>query len=731
MMTSSYCLAIDVGTNRTSAATARCSPDGNLVAAAFPLGRNTDNAPTAVYVAEGELLFGDAAERRGIAHPERLIHEFKRRIGDAVPILAGDQRFTPEELYARTVTWVVDAVSEREGRQPETICVTVPVTWGSHRTELVRAAIEAEGWADIELIAEPEAAARHYESTSPLEPGHSIAVYDLGGGTFDAVILRKGRSGDLEIVGEPVGIADLGGADFDDAVFRHVLASAEVSPPASAPYLVPLAALRRECVAAKESLSFDSEAVVPVMLGATPATVRIMRPEFEAMIQDAVDRTTDLLADAWESAQVEVDAILLTGGSSRIPRIAQVVSERFDRPVAIDADPKAIIALGAARAMASRELVALRAGVSLAPITAASHIAATADQSRPLTDAVPKQKWYRRTSSAAIAGGSLVLVAGIVIASVAANGGGAPASEPEAGDEAFLASLGITFGDDTTNADTLSVTHPPNATPLVPVLPPASAVDAPGANPRTRSMAMADKASKSDAATPAPRATNESASPSASPSPRPSKTTTAGPSKVPASSASTAPSKSPTKAPSKSPSKSPTKAPSKSPTKAPSPTASTPPAKGPITTPPKTPPTTHPTPAPTRNVPDPDPSPPTQTPTPTPTPAHTTPPTSSPTTPPPDPTTPPPDPTTPPPDPTTPPADPTPEPTTPPPDPTPEPSTAEPTVEPTPDPTTAEPNPTTLSPEPAASASSSPEPEPVPVPEPAPQQAPEPAPADQ
>ena len=64
---------------------------------------------------DGELLFGEAAERRGLAQPERLVREFKRRIGDDVPIVVGDQRFAPEELYARMVAWVVDAVAEREG----------------------------------------------------------------------------------------------------------------------------------------------------------------------------------------------------------------------------------------------------------------------------------------------------------------------------------------------------------------------------------------------------------------------------------------------------------------------------------------------------------------------------------------------------------------------------------------------------------------------------------------
>ncbi len=228
---------------------------------------------------------------------------------------------------------------------------------------------------DIQLISEPEAAARHYESTSPLGVGRALAVYDLGGGTFDAVVLRKDDVGGVRIVGAPLGISDFGGADFDDIVLRHVIAAAGLSASALSAdpaARVGLATLRRECVEAKEALSFDSEAVVPVLVGQSHSTVRLTRSEFEEMIEDGVERTIEVLDQALETAGVEgsdLDAILLTGGSSRIPRIAELLSERFDRPIAIDADPKAIVALGAARALAqprtSSELVMVNAADAL------------------------------------------------------------------------------------------------------------------------------------------------------------------------------------------------------------------------------------------------------------------------------------------------------------------------------------------------------------------------------
>ncbi|MFS0733953.1 Hsp70 family protein [Microbacterium sp. 1P10UB] len=358
-MSTSYYLAVDVGTSRTAAAVLRAAEDAEPVS--FPLGRHSDSAPSAVFVADGELLFGDAAARRAIAQPERVIREFKRRIGDDVPILAGDRRFAPEDAFAEVVTWVIDVVSEREGAAPSGVAVTVPVEWRGHRIDAVRGALARAGWKDVLLLTEPEAAARRYEASRPVPPGRFLAVYDLGGGTFDAVVLRKTHDGVLAVAGAPAGIATLGGSDFDDLVLRHAVAAAGIGPEAMRiddESRVAWAAMRRECIDAKESLSFDSEAVVPILIGGGRTTVRLTRSEFEDMIEESIGKTADVLGEAMTAADLDTDgddlhAILLTGGSSRIPRVAQLLSERFDRPIAVDADPKAIIALGAAMAAAA------------------------------------------------------------------------------------------------------------------------------------------------------------------------------------------------------------------------------------------------------------------------------------------------------------------------------------------------------------------------------------------
>ena len=503
MTAMSYFLAIDVGTSRTAASTARSAPDGSIVTAAFSLGRSSDSAPSAIFAADGELLFGEAAERRGLAQPERLIREFKRRVGDDVPIIAGDQRFAAEELYARMVAWVVDAVTEREGGQPAGISVAVPVTWGGHRSGLVSAALSREISGEVRLISEPEAAARHYEATSPLQPGHALAVYDLGGGTFDAVILRKDDGDAVRIVGEPLGIADFGGADFDDIVLRHAIAAAGLSASALAgdpAARVGLATLRRECVEAKEALSFDSEAVVPLLVGQVNTTVRLTRSEFEEMIEDGVERTIDVLATALETADVdsaELDAILLTGGSSRIPRIAELLSERFDRPIAIDADPKAIVALGAARAMADT-----RTGMSTAPVIPAPAAALVLAADEDMTDAdtevlgevgaaaaTARRRWFERVpATAAIASGALVLATGIVLAS-ATGLGSSPVSNADASPKSLSDWLGVTLFD----TPSASADQPVTPAPAAPA--PPEAIQRPDYSPPSATSRNTEKAS--------------------------------------------------------------------------------------------------------------------------------------------------------------------------------------------------------------------------------------------
>lgn len=374
----SYVLAIDVGTSFTAAALFKNdqpSPES------LTLGLRGTAVPSVIYYPEeGPILVGEAAERRGLDDPARVVREFKRRIGDIVPIAVGTFALPAEDIFATMARWVADRAEEREGTPPSEIVISHPAAWGGHRTPAVLAALAAKGMHNVTLISEPEAAALHYASQVRVEDGSTIAVYDLGGGTFDTAILRKAGSGHFEFLGGPEGIEGLGGADFDSAVLRHIaehtgdaLAAIDPDEPGT---LAALARLRRECVEAKEALSADSEASISVLLPGVQQQVRLVRSEFEAMIQEPIRETVDALERSLDQLGLEpadLTAVLLIGGSSRIPLVAQLISEQLDRPIAVDADPKSSICLGAA----------------VAAVTAATALAAEADRAAGTVPEIP------------------------------------------------------------------------------------------------------------------------------------------------------------------------------------------------------------------------------------------------------------------------------------------------------------------------------------------------------
>ena len=347
-----YELGVDLGTTYTAAAVHR---DGRVEI--VTLGNRAASVPSVVLLKEDEsILAGDAANRRAVTEPGRVAREFKRRVGDPTPLLLGGTPYSAEAVMARLLRWVVDQVSEREGGPPGGIALTRPANWGPYKRELFDQAMRLADLEHVTTLTEPEAAAIYYASQERIDVGSVIAVYDLGGGTFDAAVLRKTGDG-WELLGEPEGIERLGGIDVDEAVYQHVRRSLvdEFSrlDPDDPAVMAAVARLRHECVEAKEALSTDTDASIPVLLPNVQTEVRLTRAELEAMIRPTLQDTVGAMQRALRSAGVgpdEVSAVLLVGGSSRIPLVAQLVSAEFGRPVAVDAHPKNAIALGAAMA---------------------------------------------------------------------------------------------------------------------------------------------------------------------------------------------------------------------------------------------------------------------------------------------------------------------------------------------------------------------------------------------
>lgn len=345
-----YHLGADIGTTFTAAAVAR---EGR--AEAVTLGASSVAVPSVAYLGDsGELVFGQAAVRRAVTEPSRVTREFKRRVGDPTPVVLGGTPIPAEMLMARLLSWVVDRVSESEGGPPASIAVTHPANWGRYKLDLLEQAIRQVGLEVAHFVPEPVAAASFYASQRSLAAGSVVAVYDLGGGTFDAALVRSEPPG-FVMVGQADGVERLGGIDFDHAVLQHVVDAVNVDLDSldreDAALAAALGQLKQGCVDGKEALSSETDTSVPVMLPGLHTTVRLTRGEFEGMIRPALEETLVALKRTIASADLisqDVSAVLLVGGSSRIPLVDQLVVSALDRPTAVDARPKDAICMGAA-----------------------------------------------------------------------------------------------------------------------------------------------------------------------------------------------------------------------------------------------------------------------------------------------------------------------------------------------------------------------------------------------
>jgi YVTN family beta-propeller protein len=309
-----------------------------------------------VYLREdSSLVTGDAASRRAVSNPDRVGREFKRRLGDPTPVMLGGAPYAVTSLLASLLSDVVAKVEATQGAAPDSIVLTHPANWGPYRRELFEEVPQLAGLALPRMVTEPEAAAAHYAASRSLSDGEIVAVYDLGGGTFDATVLRKAVEG-IEILGTPEGIERLGGVDFDEAVLAHVnytaggaLSELDMGDAQTA---VALARLRQDCILAKEALSIDTETTIPVFLPSRHFDVRLTRGDFEDMVRAPVESTIGALTRTLRSAEVratDLSAVLLVGGSSRIPLVARMIAEELGAPTVVDAHPKYAVALGAAR----------------------------------------------------------------------------------------------------------------------------------------------------------------------------------------------------------------------------------------------------------------------------------------------------------------------------------------------------------------------------------------------
>lgn len=360
-----YRLGVDLGTSFTAAAVLREGSAPEI----FALGDKSLAVPSVLFInMDGSVLYGHAAERRAPTDPERVVRHFKGRIGDEVPLVLGTDsgdsvEFYAHDLAAALIAWVVARVAEHEGEAPAAIGLSHPAAWGLHKKDLLIGALEAHGIDNLRLISEPEAAAVSHARAGLLEPGTTLAVYDLGASTFDVTLLRATSNGRFALVGRPHRLPDLGGVDFDDAILTHVLRSltdifeADSDPDLSVTATPEVAArLRADVVAAKETLSSETAAFVPAWFIDNGTTIRITRADFDELVTPLLAQTLDVLDRALADngvASHDLSWVLLTGGSARIPLVSEMLCSHLESTVNVvrHVDPALTVATGAALAL--------------------------------------------------------------------------------------------------------------------------------------------------------------------------------------------------------------------------------------------------------------------------------------------------------------------------------------------------------------------------------------------
>jgi len=302
----------------------------------------------------GELLVGKAARNQQLLYPERTVRSIKRQMGTDVEVEIGERKFTPQEVSAVILRALVEQAERDLGGRVKKAVITVPAYFSDAQRQATREAGALAGLEVVRILNEPTAASLAYGYREAR--GHTVLVYDLGGGTFDVSIVHI--EGEVTEVLASHGNNSLGGDDFDALLLDRLaqeflrehgvdLRRGERSAHSRLWWAVEEA---KKQLSAEPYAKIREEAIVSVNGKPLHLEREISREEYEELIRPLVESTLEsvsrALADAGKKPS-ELDAILLVGGSTRTPLVSRVLEERTGLVPRQEVHPDLCVALGA------------------------------------------------------------------------------------------------------------------------------------------------------------------------------------------------------------------------------------------------------------------------------------------------------------------------------------------------------------------------------------------------
>ncbi|MFB6196266.1 MAG: Hsp70 family protein [Haloplanus sp.] len=343
-------VGIDLGT--TNSVVAHLDEDGDPEVIKNSGGDT--KTPSVVQITEDETRVGDPAARNKLAMPDQTVERVKRHMGDDWSTEINGEEYGPEAISARILKKVIGDAEDQMGEDVEEAVITVPAYFGPNERAATMDAAQIAGLDEeqITLLNEPTAACLRYGIDR--DSDEVVFVYDLGGGTFDATLVRITDDGGFQVEGVEGG-QRLGGEDFDDELYDYVrgelLDAGHPDPEENRGFKHDVLSDVREV---KHTLSEAESATLTVNIGAGEMfTLDITRDKFDELTDHLVEETFSHIDALFDHENVslgrdDVDEVLLVGGSTRIPHVQERVEEYFGMEPSKSLEQDLVVAEGAA-----------------------------------------------------------------------------------------------------------------------------------------------------------------------------------------------------------------------------------------------------------------------------------------------------------------------------------------------------------------------------------------------